>query len=646
MVIFSGFVAFKVVDIQFFQGKHYRSKAKENVFRTQVIPASRGSLYDANQNLLAISVPRYDICMDPVAVRKKLFDAEGKDLAKELSKTFGKSESYYYRKIAKARKENDKYIVLARNVDYNTYLKIKKFPVFRKGYRGGLIVSSKTVRAYPMGQIAKRTVGYERKGEEGNYKGVGLESAYGSFLRGTDGKRLVQRLGNGKYKPIKSDIEEAPLDGYDLVSTIDINMQDILHHALLKQLKKYEAHHGCAILMEVETGEVKAITNLTKQKSGKYLEDYNYAVGESHEPGSTFKLLSTLALLERDKVDTTQVVDTEKGRVKFYDRVVPDSHRGGYGKISLAKAFEVSSNTAYAKLINEAFKKDPKELLEYFEDIKLNEKLGVSIRGEKAPLLPDPDNKKRWYGTTLPWMAFGYGVSMTPLQTLAYYNAVANKGVLVKPRFIKEFQNWNTVEQEEAKTETITTICSEENASKMRMLMQKTVERGTAKNIYNKQVSMAGKTGTCQKYYYVKGRALEYIASFAGFFPVENPKYSCVVVIHEPNKKKGYYGSTVAAPVFKDVASKIHVSNHDAKNISLANSKYTGLANYEKYDLLSDKYKTIMPNVKGMELMDVLPLLENLGLKVKVSGSGRVKNQSISPGEKIGKRKQVTVELS
>ena len=646
MVIFSGFLAFKLVDIQLFKGDQYREKAQKMVFKTEVVPANRGSLYDVNHNLLAISVTKYDIRMDTKVPKKELFNKEVNALAKSLATTFGKSTSYYLSKIEMARRRNNRYLLLCKNIDYDTYKKVKEFPILKKGaFRGGLIVEQRTVREYPMGQIAKRTVGYERQDTLGNYKGVGLESAYGSFLRGHNGKRLVQSIGKGKWKPVRSNNEEEPRDGFDLVSTIDVNMQDVAHHALMRQLKKFEAHHGCAIVMEVETGEVKAIANLTKQESGRYLEDYNYAVGESHEPGSTFKLMSTLALLENGKADTTDIVDTEKGRVKFYDRVVPDSHRGGYGKISLGKAFEVSSNTAFAKLINEAFKKDPEDLLDYYDDIKLNEKLGVSISGERAPLLPRPGTKL-WSGTSLPWMAFGYGVSMTPLQTLAYYNAVANEGVLVKPQFVKEFQNWNTVEQEKEKKETVVKICSKENANKMKFLMHKTVERGTATNIHSKQLSMAGKTGTCQKYYYVKGKPLQYIASFAGFFPVEKPKYSCVVVIHEPNKKKGYYGSTVAAPVFKEIASKIHVTDHKAKYIPLEESKYIGLPQYEEFGKMSDKYKTIMPNIKGMELMDVLPLLENLGLKVKVSGSGQVVNQSISPGEKIGKRTQITVELS
>lgn len=646
MVIFSGFLAFKLIDIQLFKGDQYRQKAQKMVFKTEIVPASRGSLYDANHNLLAISVTKYDIRMDTKVPKPALFDKEVKALAKELSNEFGKPTSHYLSKLRVARRKQNRYLLLCKNIDYDTYKRVKQFSILKKGaFRGGLIVEQRTVREYPMGQIAKRTVGYERQDTLGNFKGVGLESAYGTYLRGHHGKRLVQSIGKGKWKPVRSNNEIEPKDGFDLVSTIDVNMQDVAHHALMRQLKKFDAHHGCAIVMEVETGEVKAIANLTKQKSGRYLEDYNYAVGESHEPGSTFKLLSTLALLENKKADTTTVVDTEKGRVKFYDRVVPDSHRGGYGKISLAKAFEVSSNTAYAKLINEAFKKDPKDLLDYYDDIKLNEKLGVSISGERAPILPRPGSKQ-WYGTTLPWMAFGYGVSMTPLQTLAYYNAVANKGVLVKPQFIKEVQNWSTVEQELGEKETIVKICSEDNANKLKELMSKTVERGTAENIYSKQLSMAGKTGTCQKYYYVKGKPLQYIASFAGFFPVENPKYSCVVVVHEPNKKKGYYGSTVAAPVFREIASKIHVSNHQAKQIQLTNSKYIGLPQYEKYEQFTEKYKTIMPNVKGMELMDILPLLENLGLKVKISGNGRAVNQSISPGEKIGNRTQVIVELS
>ena len=329
--------------------------------------------------------------------------------------------------------------------------------------------------------------------------------------------------------------------------------------------------------------------------------------------------------------------------MKFYDRTVYDSHWGGYGEISMGQAFELSSNTAFAKAINEHYKNDPKKLVDRFFDMGLNEPLGLPIKGEGDPKFPYPGNKN-WYGTTLPWMAFGYGVSMTPLQTLAIYNAVANDGKLIKPQFIKEVRAWDRVEQSFEKEILNTAICSKKTASVMQSLMKNVVEKGTASNIKSNYISMAGKTGTCQKNYGKGKENLQYISSFVGYFPAEKPKYSCIVVIHEPKKEKGFYGNVVAAPVFKKIAHKIHFGTPVKDHIKISDS--VSVKSYENFYTLSQKYKTVMPSVKGMYLMDALPLLENLGLEVKVSGNGKVVQQSISEGEKIGKQKQIILELS
>ena len=491
--------------------------------------------------------------------------------------------------------------------------------------------------------MGERTVGYERQDENGYYTRVGLEGAYGPYLRGKAGKRLKQKISKGQWKPVSDNNEVEPQDGFDVVSTIDVNMQDIAHHALLKQLEKYKAHHGCVVVMETKTGEVKAISNLAKTKGGKYYERLNYAVGESHEPGSTFKLMSMIALLEDTEIDSSYVVDTEKGRVKFYDRTVYDSHWGGYGEISLGEAFTVSSNTAFAKVIHSQYKNDPKKLIDRFYNMGLDKTLGLPIKGEGEPKLTYPGDKN-WYGTTLPWMAFGYGVSMTPLQTLAFYNAVANDGQLIKPQFIKEVRAWDSVERSFDKEVINSAICSKKTAKVMQALMTNVVEKGTAKNIHTNYISMAGKTGTCQKNYGKGKDKLEYISSFVGYFPVEEPKYSCIVVIHEPKKEIGFYGNVVAAPVFEKIAHKIHSGTPVIDNVKIADT--IQVKEFENYYTLSQKYKTIMPDVRGMHLIDVLPLLENLGLEVKISGEGKVKSQSIPEGQKIGKRKNISIELS
>lgn len=639
-------VGVKLINIQFNEGDKYRKKAQEHAFKTFDIPANRGNLYDSKGNLLATSVPKYDIRFDAVTVKDKDFRKYIKPLCDALAKEFRKPAAHYDKLIRSARSNKNRYVLIARNLGYSQYIRVKQFPMFRLGAnKGGFIVEQRTVREHPMGKIAERTVGYERKDDQGYYTRVGLEGAYGAFLRGKEGKRKKQKIAKNQWKPLGDDNEVEPLDGFDVVSTIDVNVQDIVHHALLGQLEEFEADHGTAVVMETSTGEIKAIANLGRTKAGKYYERLNYAVGESHEPGSTFKLMTMVAMLEDRAIDSADVVDTENGRVKFYDRVVKDSRWGGYGKISAARAFEVSSNTAFAKLVDKHYKNDPKRFVDRLINMRLAERLGLSIKGEGVPKMPYPGDED-WYGTTLPWMAHGYGVSLTPLQVLTFYNAIANDGEMVKPRFIKEVRTWDKTKERFEKEVLNPTICSKETAKVVQEMMKNVVKKGTADNIDSDNVQIAGKTGTCWGNY-GKEQEREYISSFAGYFPADNPKYSCIVVIHKPNKEKGYYGNIVAAPVFKKIALKIfndiptvdEVTQGVVDNLVVRKS-------YDNYYQKAQKYKTIMPNVKGMPAMDVISLLENMGLRVEVKGSGKVMSQSIAPGTKVQIDQTVRLELS
>jgi cell division protein FtsI (penicillin-binding protein 3) len=409
-------------------------------------------------------------------------------------------------------------------------------------------------------------------------------------------------------------------------------------------LEKFQADHGCVVVMETKTGEIKAISNLGRTPDGKYYERLNYAVGESHEPGSTFKLMSMVAALEDKVIDTTTIVDTENGRVKFYDRTVYDSKWGGYGKVSAAKAFELSSNTAFAKMINDNYAKDPKRFVKRLFNMGLNDKLGLEIKGEGKPVFPYPGDKN-WYGTTLPWMAFGYGVQLTPLQTLTFYNAIANDGEMVKPRFIKEVKEWDVTVETFEKEVINPRIASQSTINMVKEMMKNTVRRGTAKNIYSPEFSMAGKTGTCQTEYWIEKD--RYIASFAGYFPAENPKYSCIVVIHKPLKSLGYYGNIVAAPVFKQIAQKIYSDTPVVDEVSLPKENAEEIhGNYKSYYVKVNKEQKTVPNVKGMAGMDAVALLENLGFKVRFRGSGKVTTQSVPAGNTIKKNTTITLELS
>jgi cell division protein FtsI (penicillin-binding protein 3) len=394
--------------------------------------------------------------------------------------------------------------------------------------------------------------------------------------------------------------------------------------------------------METKTGEIKAISNLGRIKnSTKYYEKLNYAVYEPHEPGSTFKLMSMAAALEDRVIDTSTVFDTEKGMVQFFDRKVYDSKRGGYGKISAAKAFEVSSNTAFAKMIYNNYKDDPERFVNRLYNMGLNEKIGLKIKGEGEPKIPHPEDSN-WYGTTLPWMSFGYGVSLTSLQILTFYNAIANDGVKIKPKFIKEVRDKNTLIESYVEPILEESICSEETAKKLQAMMKKVVEEGTGSNIYNPNFSMAGKTGTCQTEYWIEsGR---YVSSFVGYFPAEAPKYSCIVVIHKPNPEIGYYGSTVAAPVFEKIAQKIFIDT-PLKDEMLREAIPSNFASssYENYYETSQKYKTIMPDLTGYPAMDAVSILENLGLQVNLIGQGTVIKQSIKKGSKISNNQRINL---
>lgn len=645
MFLFAILVVVKLVDIQLFKGDKYRELAVTSTEKMATIPATRGNLYAGDGSLLATSVIKYDVRWDAISPSEENFSANIVSLSKGLSDILGKPSSYYEQRLRKARATKNRYLFVARNLDYGDYIKMKSLPLFSMGqYKGGIIIESHTEREHPLEKMAERTVGYERKDDSGYYTRVGLEGAYGHYLRGKEGRRLKQKIAKGEWKPLGVGNIVEPRDGYDVVSTIDVNIQDIAHNALLGSLEKFKADHGCVVVMETKTGEIKAISNLGRTKDGKYYERLNYAVGESHEPGSTFKLMSMVAALEDKVIDSSSVFDTENGRVKFYDRFVVDSKRGGYGEISAAKAFELSSNTAFAKMINENYKGNPKRFVKRLFNMGLNDQLGLEIKGEGKPKFPYPGDDE-WYGTTLPWMAFGYGVQLTPLQTLTFYNAIANDGEMVKPKFIKEVKEWDVTVEKFGKEVINPRIASQSTIGAVKAMMENTVKRGTAKNIYSPDFSMAGKTGTCQIEYWIeKGR---YIASFAGYFPADNPKYSCIVVVHKPDKSIGYYGSTVAAPVFKQIAQKIYSDTPVIDAVILPEENDPKInKDFEAYYTAVNKVHSVVPDVQGMSGMDAVALLENLGLKVRFRGSGKVKTQSINAGEKLVEKQTITLELS
>jgi cell division protein FtsI (penicillin-binding protein 3) len=566
----------------------------------------------------------------------------------------GNSKQYYQQKIRPAKKRKNRYLLIARNIGYNDYLKIKKFPIFNLGvYKGGFIAEHKTVRAPPIGKIAERTIGYnDFRGE------AGIEGAFADYMQGENGLRWKQKIAKNQWKPISDVNEKEPIDGHDIITTIDVNIQDITHHALLRQLEYFEADHGCAVVMETATGEIKAIANLGRTSKGKYFEKRNYAVWESHEPGSTFKVASLMVALDDKVIDTSTVIDTEKGRIFINNRKVEDSKNGGYGKISAARVLEVSSNVGIVKLIRKHYDDNPQKYYDKIEKYGFTKPIGFQIKGEGKPYVPSPKDKKKWNKISLEWMSWGYGISVTPMQTLMFYNAIANNGIMVKPRFIKELRRQEKIEKVFSTEIVNPKIASEETIKKMRKVMENVVIRGTADNIYSPNFSMAGKTGTAKKYIpkYInkKGETISghysskhYVASFAGFFPADIPKYSCIVVIHDPKKEKGYYGAIVSAPVFKEIAQKIYTTTSIENQSVNSKTEFARIENrYSKFNNLLSRNYIEVPNVTGMSGMDALSLLENIGLKVKISGVGNVKTQSLKKGEKLVKGATITLKLS
>lgn len=684
IVLLAVAVLAKLFVVQFVEGDKWRAMADSLSTKFVNVEAARGNIYSVDGSLLATSVPEYELRMDLLAggiEKDEVFYEKIDSLAQKLSMFFGdKSTSQYSRYLRNAREDSARYLLIKRNVSYQELKEIRKFPVFNMGrYKGGLIAVQQNKRILPFRTLAARTIGYKNE----NVQPVGLEGAYGDYIDGESGKRLMQRIAGGTWMPVNRDIEIAPKDGSDIISTIDINTQDVAQRALEKQLIKSNADHGTVILMEVSTGEIRAIANFTKVEEGIYKEKFNYAIAHSAEPGSTFKLASFMVALEDGKFDLNDLVDTEGGKYKIYRHTIRDSHEGGYGVITMKRAFEVSSNVAIVKKIYQSYKDNPDDFTEKIRDLHLGEKAGLQIPGEGTPLIKTPESKS-WSGLTLPQMAYGYELKMTPLQMLTFYNAVANNGRMIAPLFVREIRKFgNTVESFEAR-EINSKICSDETLGKLKNMLEGVVndEGGTGEKLKNPLYKIAGKTGTAQVAQGKDGYRLkrEYQASFCGYFPADKPKYSMIVVVHNPDRSKGsYYAADVAGPVFREIADKVYA--RDSKMVNQMKVQYVGNTRmpeikagnrksaqrvYKAFGIkalyASNSAHTVdtnngipyqeisytegfVPDVIGMGLKDALYIMGNAGLRPIVKGSGKVVKQSTAAGTRIVKGHKIIIEL-
>ncbi len=589
MLMFGLGIGYKLFHLQFIDGDKYRKIAEEKTLKSFVVNSSRGNIFSEDGSLLATSTTKFDVFFDSKTVPNHIFNSEIQSLSIELSKILGDDDVKWLNNFREAKNNNNRYLPIIKNIDLDKVNEFKKLPIFKYGsIKGGLIIEKKIKREYPLGKVAERTIGYEKIDKDGDYWGVGLEHAYGSFLRGKNGKMTKRKISNGQWKVLESNLNKDPIDGLDINTTLNTYMQDVVHDYLLEQTEKYEADHSTAVLMEVATGKIRAISNFGRTDQGKYYEKLNYAVGESIEPGSTFKLMTIIAALEDQVIDTLQMIDTENGEIDFYGFKVKDSRKGGYGQINAMDIFRLSSNTGIVKIISEAYKNQSEKFVDRLFNMGLNNSLGIEIKGEPRPKIPHPLDSD-WNGLSLPWMSYGYGVSLTPLQILSFYNAVANDGIMVKPTFLESSNKLGALKKNTFKKQILNpSICSKETLSIVKKMLYDVVhhKNGTAKNIKSNNIKIAGKTGTAQVGYGTD--KVDYISSFVGYFPAENPKYSCIVVINKPNKNKGYYGSDVAAPVFKRIAEKIssrnpviekYIYSEMIKNIEISQKEYTNNSN-------------------------------------------------------------------
>ena len=643
LMLFSFILIGKLIQIQFSEGDKYREIASKRTLKKDIIKPSRGNIFADDGSILATSMARYEVRWDAAVPSKSLYLKYKKKLVNGLAEILNGSKKSISAKLDKAVRDRHRYLLIARDLTYSEKNKIKQLPLFKlPSYKGGLIIEHKMVREHPLGKMAERTVGRVAEEPKGGYKLVGLEGAFSQYLEGEAGQRLKQKIAGGQWKPINDVNEKEPTEGYNVHTTINVNIQDIAHSALLEQMENFKADHGTVVVMETKTGKIKAIANLGKTKVGTYYEKLNYAVGEAHEPGSTFKLMAMIAALEDKVIDQNTLIPTGNGELTFFGKYkVRDSKKGGYGTITAAKIFEVSSNTGMVKIIHENYSKNPKKFVNRLYNMRVNKQLGLPIRGEGIPKIPHPDDKKDWDQLDLPWMAYGYGVSMTPLQTLTFYNAIANNGVMLKPRFIEKIESFGQ-SSNQAFSQIILnpSLCSQSTIDKVKKMMFNVVDKkwGTAHNIRDSELTMAGKTGTCQLDYNMKDKEVQYVASFVGYFPAEKPEYSCIVVIHRPDKKIGYYGSTVAAPVFKKIAKKIH--NSLPKTIYIKP---------EQIHQLSSKVKAIPPegvvsDLKVMTQIEALSILEPMGPKVEINGKSKVKKQSPNAGASFNIYQKITLK--
>ena len=684
LLVFGCIVLGKAIYIQQVQGKYWRSMSDSLHVRYEALHAERGTIYSEDGNMLSTSIPEFDVYIDFAAdgLREKngkRFTENLDSLSINLANLFkDKKTDDYKKELQNAYNNEDRYYVLNRKINFQQYITLSKFPLVRMGRnKSGFIISMHTKRLNPFKLLANRTIGLSRE----NAQNVGLEQTYDSLLKGSTGKRLVRYMAGGSLVPVEGS-EIDPEDGKDIVTTIDVNIQDIAENALMRMMQDNQAEHGTCIVMEVKTGKIKAIANLGRISDGNYWENYNYAITAS-EPGSTFKLATLLAVLEDKHAQLNSSVNLEGGVWHVAGRTVYDSEKHGRYDVTVQQAFELSSNVGMAKLAWMYYNDHPSKFIDHLKHLHLNQLSGLGLRGETHPIIFTPESKY-WSKTTLPWMAFGYNVMVSPLQTLMLYNAVANNGKMMKPYLVNTIMQDGKIVHQFNPEIIEEKICSSETLQQLKTCLEGVVLHGTAKNLKDSNYVIAGKTGTALVANGKRGYADHiYQSSFAGYFPADNPQYSCIVVIKNKSHAAKFYGALVAGPVFKAIADRLYATqvNSPASNIATAikdssnNYNYVSIAsnlkkilqqmhivyrdsakasNIAQLSYTGQQYAikkihnntNTMPSLQGMGFKDALYVLENMGVKIMARGRGKVSAQSITAGTVVRKNEVVYVQLN
>jgi cell division protein FtsI (penicillin-binding protein 3) len=679
-------IVLKAASIQVKEGEELRQIARDIHMRTDTLYAERGNIVTEDGQLLCSSIPQFDIHLDPSVVKRDTFNKYLDTLARGIYTVLRtKSPGFYKAELLEAYDDSNHYYELCRNITYDKYLALRTLPVFRLGKRrGGFIADPETKRINPYGSLAFRTIGLWRK----NARSVGLEAKYDSLLRGTNGSRILQKMTGGVYMPVEG-TEYEPVNGQDVVTTIDLNIQNVAEHALMSVLQQYQCLYGTAIVMEVNTGKIRALVNLGRDSAtGRYLEKQNYALTPA-EPGSTFKMVTLLSLLNDGLINVEDMVNCEGGAIAFGNRVMRDSHLG-LGVLSIKDAYAHSSNAAMAKLAYQNYYKEPEKFIRHLERLQIDKRTGIDLGGEPRPVVLKP-NDRGWSGTTLPWMATGYGIVITPLRTCMLYNGIANGGRMMKPYLVSAIRQYGKVIERFEPTTVLEKMGDSSAVRQLQDCMKEVVLSGTAHHIMSPHYGIAGKTGTAQVADRIEGRWYPYSAgiyqgSYVGYFPTDKPKYTICVVIRTRPHAGSYYGGLLAAPVFRMISDKIFASGMGAWKGPLDSVAKTSekqmlgrKATVAVYDKLlsalgvsaaieaSDKrmianiatdtskrvslnaqaiIKGTVPDVNGMSLRDAVYLLETSGLRVQVQGRGVVQWQSIAPGTAASKGQAIVIQLS